>query len=169
MLCKISVVKPTSLTIFGSKLIMWSTFFTYLHVYQKDFSKFSLHGYVYSCKSFYQLLNFAVDRASSYIISVQKHHLQELTKYLQAPLQTHFAISEIQKFCDFWMLLYLDFSIFPNSWIRWKRSFFEFVRSRLHFQFFPNSLKSLEIWILRFHWFRILSDCEDSFSGTVCL
>ena len=35
---------------------------------------------------------------------------------------------------DFWMLFYLDFSIFSNSWRRWKIGFFEHKPS-LHLQF----------------------------------
>ena len=40
-------------------------FSIYLQVFQKFNSKFSFHGYIYSCKPFCQLLNFAVDRTSS--------------------------------------------------------------------------------------------------------
>ena len=39
-------------------------FSIYLQVCQKFNSKYFLHRYIFSCKSFYQLLNFAVDRTS---------------------------------------------------------------------------------------------------------
>ena len=46
------------------------------------------------------------------------------------------------------MLLWLDFSVFPNSVKKMEIFFFFLLKSRLYFQIVPNSLNSWEGWIV---------------------
>ena len=63
-----------------------------------------------------------------------------------------------KRFWDFWMLLLMFFSTFPRS----------VKSSKVVIYIFPNCLGNLDLWSPR-PWLYILSDFEDSLSGTVCL
>ena len=67
----------------------------------------------------------------------------------------------------FWRLLSMDFSIYSNSRKIWKVGF-----SDIHVGYtpiFPIPLRVEKLRFMKFPWFHILSDCENSLSDTVCL
>ena len=68
-----------------------------------------------------------------------------------------------KRFWDFWMLLWLDLSIFPNSWKKLKIGYFQY-KPVLYLQKFTNSLKSRKFGIFEVPSIPYIFD--DSLSGT---
>ena len=50
------------------------------------------------------------------------HEYSQFWMLVLACTSKYFQIHK--EICGFWMLLYLDFSVFPNSWKEWKIVFF---------------------------------------------